>query len=124
MNIDKKLEKAPMIREDMTIEVSVASPFGKGGIWLFINYGKDIAVKSTRGGRDKIVRMNIPKFTSYLFSIVSSWDEVMINNRVCDGLSYRVAITKEGNTREYIGQNKFPDNFDSFMLLLKYYKRL
>lgn len=61
-----------MVREDMTIEAFAASPFGEGGIWLFINCGKDIAVKSTRGGRDKIVRMNIPKFMSYLLSIVSS----------------------------------------------------
>ena len=116
--IHEIIETAPLIREDIKIEVSIMPTWGKG-LWLYIDYGKDIAYRSSREDDEELVKINIPSFTRALFAIVSSWKEEMINKSISDGLSYRVKISKNGKEFKFYGQNEFPDNFDEFMYLLQ-----
>lgn len=67
----------------------------------------------------KAKEMDIEKFTSKLLTIVSSWEEKMINPFVLDGLEYSVEIEKDGKNYKYEGKNSFPDNFEEFAALIK-----
>lgn len=67
----------------------------------------------------KQIKLNVPIFSSKLLSIVSSWDNKMINDMVLDGISYSVEINKDGKRYKYEGRNDFPDNYNEFISLLR-----
>lgn len=63
--------------------------------------------------------LKIKPFVSNLTRIVSSWESEMKNDSIKDGISYFVHIKKDGKVYNFDGENKFPDNFDEFILLLE-----
>ena len=63
--------------------------------------------------------LQIKSFVRDLTRIVSGWKNEMKDNTINDGLSYFVHIKKDGKVYKFDGLNKFPDNFDEFMLLLE-----
>lgn len=67
----------------------------------------------------KKINLEIAPFANRLLSIVSSWQERMINPMILDGIQYSVTIEKNGKTKSYEGRNKFPDNYREFMMLLQ-----
>ena len=79
----------------------------------------DIANTATLNGKN--IELNIPEFASKLLTIVSSWDSEMINHNILDGVEYRLKIEKDNKIYQYIGRNKFPNNFHDFLKLLTDY---
>ena len=65
------------------------------------------------------VNVDAKDVAKQILSIVKSWQPVMINPSVLDGLRYDVEIEKEGQVITYHGANKFPDNFNDLVALLK-----
>ena len=68
------------------------------------------------------IEIDIPLFSARLLAIVSSWEEKMVDYTIMDGVYYSVQIEKDGKTKKYIGQNKFPKNYKLFTNLLQEYK--
>ncbi len=120
--IDRILADAPQKREDMTVSLGEYAAFGYG-IRVFIDYGKDIAYKrvnSENGVSYSLLSMDIPNFVRRLKEIVSSWEHEMVDHRILDGMCYHVSIQKKGEDAiEYRGQNKFPENYREFSVLLR-----
>ncbi len=58
------------------------------------------------------------KYIQQLFGIIGFWDNKMVDDSVCDGLSYFVYIKNNGKNIKYQGKNKFPFNFNQFLLLI------
>ena len=67
----------------------------------------------------KKVELDIPPFASKLLTIISSWDNRMVNDMVLDGESYSVKVEKDGKVYNYEGRNKFPLNYRDFIDLLR-----
>ena len=65
------------------------------------------------------LNLEIKPFVRDLTRIVSSWQNEMKESSVQDGISYFVHIKKDGKIYKFDGLNKFPDNFDEFILLLE-----
>ena len=57
---------------------------------------------------NKSYKMDVRGFMDKLATIVSSWEEVMINNSILDGISYHVYLQRNGELKKYVGRNKFP----------------
>jgi len=68
---------------------------------------------------NKTINIDTDYFSSKILQIVSSWDNKMINPKIVDGMKYSVAIQKDGKKYNYIGENKFPNNFNELLKLLK-----
>ncbi len=67
----------------------------------------------------KEIAIDLEGFCSKVLQIVSAWDSNMINRSSYDGLRYSVTIFKEDKKCSYVGKNKYPENFDEFIALLK-----
>lgn len=80
---------------------------------LNLNYEKNQAICN-----GVAVEIDVKPFCEKLLTIVSSWDKKMVNTNILDGLSYYVKIEKDGKKYSYVGQNKFPHNFNEFLELL------
>lgn len=100
--------------EPIYIEVSVFTYIKSTFLVIYYNSGK-----ATLGGCD--FELDIPAFTSKLFTIVSSWQPKMMNYGIIDGMKYGVHIEKGGEVYDYEGRNSFPDNFRDFSKLLRDY---
>lgn len=121
--IQKKIKKAPQVRENMIISLGVYSPLAPigSGLMICVDYGKDIAYRSSEEPREyELLEVDIPAFTQKILEIVKSWEPEMINPRILDGIRYYVEIFRDGKIeRSYFGQNKFPPNFDNFCELIE-----
>lgn len=84
----------------------------------FVNLEIDDRKNEAKLNGEKI-ELDIPKFASKLLTIVSSWEEKMVNYFIIDGESYTVKIEKDGKVYNYEGRNKFPQNYRDFTTLLK-----
>lgn len=67
---------------------------------------------------EKPIKYDASEFLYKLQTIIASWDKVMINNSVSDGEIYSVKLKLDNKTREYIGKNKFPENYYKFIALI------
>lgn len=83
-------------------------------VYLTLNDEKNEAIL---GG--KPIQLEVAPFASRLLTIVSSWEERMVNDFIIDGEEYSVKIEKDGKNYLYEGRNKFPKNYRDFINLLR-----
>jgi len=62
--------------------------------------------------------VDIEKFIMRLQIIVASWELIMVNHSILDGIWYEIDIKAGNKVRKYIGKNKFPSNYDKFIELI------
>ncbi len=67
----------------------------------------------------KAVVFDVKNFVSKLLAIVCSWESEMINSQILDGCSYFVKVDNGNENFEFVGANKYPDNFNDFVALLE-----
>lgn len=107
-------------REGIKIEIGIF-PAAEEAFQLFIDDGKPIAYISRGFGEKESIPFSVRCFTSELLTITSSWEHEMIDEHALDGTSYYVKIEKDRKISEYYGQNKFPENYQEFLRLLRKY---
>lgn len=120
--IQEKIKMAPQVRENMVIllgEYGLLAPAGSE-IMICVDYGKDIAYKSCgQPMKYELLQVDIPAFSQKILEMVKSWEPEMINPGIFDGCRYYVKIFRNGKMeRSYLGQNKFPPNYDDFCELI------
>lgn len=120
--IQEKIKMTPQVREDMVIllgEYGLLAPAGSG-IMICVDYGKDIAYKSCEQPRKyELLQVDIPAFSQKILEMVKSWEPKMIDPKIYDGCCYYVQIFRNGKMESsYLGQNKFPPNYDEFCELI------
>lgn len=66
----------------------------------------------------EILDIDTVSFVTRLQHITGTWQPVMIDSSIQDGVSYSVTYKTQKNTIMYVGQNRFPENYSQFEKLL------
>ena len=64
-------------------------------------------------------RNEINQISSKLYEILFTWKQEYIGERVYDGERYLIELDVNHKRKKYKIQNKFPDNWDEFLLIKK-----
>ena len=67
---------------------------------------------------DNIISFDANEFINKLQDIVKSWEPQMVNPRILDGSWYSVKIQDGISEKIFVGRNKFPANYNSFLELI------
>ena len=53
---------------------------------------------------------DVARFKFLVADMVSDWPNLLEDNSIVDGLTYRIIIKRDGDEKEYIFRNKFPSD--------------
>ena len=67
---------------------------------------------------EKSKKVDINNFVMRLQVIVSSWEPLMVDDSILDGIEYEVVMKLGDKIKKYIGKNAFPLNYDKFIQLI------
>ena len=93
----------------------------------FVNKFEIITLKDNKiyyddGRYEKIILEDfdeVENFYSRIYKIIFSWKQEYIGERVVDGEKYLIEVDINHKKKKYKIQNKFPDNWEEFLLIKK-----
>lgn len=83
---------------------------------------KDHKIYYDDGRYEKVILEDydeVEEFYSRIYKLIFSWKQEYIGDRVIDGEKYLIEVDINHKKKKYKIQNKFPDNWEEFLLIKK-----